>query len=48
MKKYLNLRFWTGFIMGTLFTIAMFYSMAYWFETHPLGDCDACIESTTP
>lgn len=47
MKLY-NRNFWIGFIAGIAFTILMFLALGYWMETHPVENCDTCINGTTP
>lgn len=40
--------FIVGFVSGVVFMIMLFLVTAYWFETHPIGDCDTCVKITTP
>lgn len=48
MKEFFNLNFWSGFILGILFTIASFFAIVHWLESHPATDCSTCIEGKTP
>ena len=41
-------QFFIGIVVGIFLTIVSFIALCFYWEAHPLTDCDSCIESATP
>ena len=47
LLKLLTKQFLIGIIVGFFLAVASFIALCFYWEAHPLTDCDSCIESTT-
>lgn len=48
MGHLFNKKFWLVFVSGILFVILSFTALGCWVDSHPVTDCDSCINGTTP
>ena len=48
VKEIFNKSFWIGFICGVLFIILAIIGLGIYCGSHPVTDCDSCINGTTP
>lgn len=48
VKEIFNKSFWIGFMCGVLFIILVIIELGAYCGSHPVTDCDACVNGTTP